>query len=568
MKKMIWLSMVFLLLMSVMPVMASAASPERPKVLINQTPIVFPDVQPYESEDALLLPIRPAAEELGLTVTYSNASQEVHLVGYGVDAVVKVGSAKASLNGVEKPFASAAFMKENRVYVPLSFYRDVLGAEVKYDTATKEAAVKSVSALQDKAVSSVISLFTQGDYQKLSEDYFSVDLKKSISVSQLSAAGTQLAMTTGAFVKVNSAQTQSANGTKVYILILSFEQANLKLTLSIDADLKVNRLLFQEAPSEATAPASVKEEEVIVGKGTEYPLGGTLTLPAESTGPLPVVVLVQGSGPSDRNETANAYEPFRDLAWGLAEQGIAVLRYDKRTYTYGASYTPEMAAAITVKDETVDDAIAAANLLKADPRIDPSRVYVIGHSLGGMLAPRIDAEGGDFAGLVLLAGSPRTLWEIIYDQNKDLLATMADSDPNKKAGNDLVEAEYAKAKTIANMSDDDAKKTTVFGVSANYFKEMDSHSAVDYAKELTKPILVLQGQDDFQVFADKDFPLWKELLKNNPLASFKLYPGLNHSFVDYSGPGEGTTAEYSVPGTVSKEVITDIATWILQQTAQ
>ncbi|WP_081756898.1 alpha/beta fold hydrolase [Gorillibacterium massiliense] len=564
MKKILGLSMVLLLLLSAMPVMASAASPQSPKVLVNQAPVIFADAQPYENNGTLLLPIRPAAEELGLKVSYSSASQEVYLSGYGIDAVVKVGSSKAVLNGAEKPFVSAAFMKKDRVYVPLSFYQDVLGAEAKYDTAKKEAAITSVSALQDKAVSSIISLFTQGDYQKLSDKYFSDDMKKSVPVSQLSAAGMQLAKTAGAFVKVNSAESQSSSGSKVYILILAFEKANLKLTLSIDANLKVNGLLFQDAPSQAIAPASVKEEEVIVGKDTAYPLKGTLTIPAKVTGPLPAVVLVQGSGPSDRNETADAYAPFRDLAWGLAEQGIAVLRYDKRTYTYGASYTPEMVAAITVKDETVDDAIAAAKLLKADPRIDPKRVYVIGHSLGGMLAPRIDAEGGDFAGLILLAGSPRPLWEIIHDQNTALLATMADSDPNKKTGNDLVEAEYAKAKTIATMSDDEAKKTTVFGLPATYFKEMDSHSAADYAKKLTKPVLVLQGQDDFQVYPDKDFPMWKDLLKGDPQASFKLYPGLNHFFVDYSGPGAGTTAEYSVPGTVSKEVITDIGAWILK----
>ncbi|MNC60053.1 hypothetical protein D3C75_1099080 [compost metagenome] len=91
---------------------------------------------------------------------------------------------------------------------------------------------------------------------------------------------------------------------------------------------------------------------------------------------------------------------------------------------------------------------------------------------------------------------------------------------------------------------------------------MQQHDTAELARKLTKPVFVLQGEDDFQVFADKDFPLWKEILKDNPAAKFKLYPGLNHFMVNYDGAGAGTTAEYNVPGTAAPEVIADIAAWI------
>ena len=145
------------------------------------------------------------------------------------------------------------------------------------------------------------------------------------------------------------------------------------------------------------------EEKIVVGAGTEYPLNGLLTLPDAPAEKLPAVVLVHGSGASNMDEKVFALTPFKDLAEGLAARGIASVRYDKRTFVYGRKMAKQ---AITVKEETIDDALAAAHLLRADPRIDPEAVFLIGHSMGAMLAPRIDAEGGDFRALVLLAGSP------------------------------------------------------------------------------------------------------------------------------------------------------------------
>ncbi|WP_372629621.1 alpha/beta fold hydrolase [Cohnella sp.] len=328
---------------------------------------------------------------------------------------------------------------------------------------------------------------------------------------------------------------------------LSFFERALGLRTAVHEDTSTASIFTAKQPP---APDSLIEEEIVVGAGTKYPLPGTLTLPKNASGPLPAVILVHGSGPNDRDETVGLAKPFRDLAWGLAEQGIAVLRYDKRTYAHGQSFTPDMLASFTVKDETVDDAIAAAKLLKADERIDASNVYIVGHSLGGMLAPRIDADGGDFAGLALLAGSPRTLWEIIADQNAAIIATMEEGNPAKTASEALVAAEVEKAKSLAGLTDDEAKAQTLFGIPAYYFKEMDSRGADQIAARLTKPVLVLQGEADVQVYADKDYVQWKETLKNNDKASFKLYPGLNHFFAK------------SADGKVESQVIQDIADWI------
>ncbi|MEG0767506.1 MAG: alpha/beta fold hydrolase, partial [Clostridia bacterium] len=143
---------------------------------------------------------------------------------------------------------------------------------------------------------------------------------------------------------------------------------------------------------------------MLIGKDP-WALPGTLTVPTAATGKMPAVVLVHGSGPNDRNESVGGTAIFRDLAHALASRGIAVLRYDKRTLVHGAQFTPEIINGLTVEQETIEDALSAIAQLRADSRIDPARVFLVGHSMGAMLAPRIDAEGGNLTGLVLMAGT-------------------------------------------------------------------------------------------------------------------------------------------------------------------
>ena len=119
------------------------------------------------------------------------------------------------------------------------------------------------------------------------------------------------------------------------------------------------------------------------------------------------------------DEKVGKLTPFKDLAEGLARHNIASIRYDKRTFIHGLKLIREKE--VTVKKETIEDAILATELLRNDSRIDNERIFIVGHSMGGMLAPRIDAEGGNYKGLILLAGSPRKLEEILIDQNKDVL---------------------------------------------------------------------------------------------------------------------------------------------------
>ena len=245
------------------------------------------------------------------------------------------------------------------------------------------------------------------------------------------------------------------------------------------------------------------QEKVVVQADNRYPLNGLLTLPDESYLPCPAVVFVHGSGSSNMDEKIQKVTPFKDLAEGLAKLGIASIRYDKRSFAHGFKLVTSKEV-ITVKEETIDDAVAAVELLKQDSRIN--KVYVLGHSMGGMLAPRIDVEA-DVNGLIIMAGSPRTLHEIMIGQIEEIASKQ--NGFVKWIMNKSMNKMFTTFTQLDDMSIEEAKKKKLGnGVTAYYFKEMMEHPTVELLKKLEKPVLFLQGQDDFQVKFDYHWPQW------------------------------------------------------------
>ena len=298
---------------------------------------------------------------------------------------------------------------------------------------------------------------------------------------------------------------------------------------------------------------------VIVGKDTEFPLKGQLTYPGDLKKPVPAVVMVHGSGPSNMDEHVMKLTPFKDLAEGLAKHGIASIRYDKRTFAY--KWKMGRLKDLTVWEETIEDAILAIKILKKDPRIDHDRIFILGHSMGAMLAPRIDAEGGDVKGLIMLAGTPYRLEDIVIKQlkqageGKSILSGIVGLE-NKIYGK--------KFDGLYQMSDEEAKKKKFAGnLSLYYFKEMGQKTASDYLLESTKPALIMQGGKDFQVLADDDFKKFQEELADRENITFKLYPSLNHCFVEgiYDDILKATK-DYKVERHIGDEVFSDIAEFI------
>jgi hypothetical protein len=273
-------------------------------------------------------------------------------------------------------------------------------------------------------------------------------------------------------------------------------------------------------------------------------------------GPFPGVVLVHGSGPNDRDETVGANKPFRDLAWGLASQGIAVLRYEKRTKQYAKQLAGALSG-MTVKEETVSDAAAAVGLLRRTEGVDRDRVFVLGHSLGGMLVPRIVAAEPGVAGCIVMAGAARPLEDLVLEQSRFQVSLPGELSPGAKAKIAEITSQVAAVKALSR---DSASTTQVLGAPPSYWLDLRGYNPPAAAAALGKPMLILQGGKDCQVSAARDFPLWQKALGDRTDVEFKSYPDLNHLFAEVNGSSTG--AEYEQPGNVAANVVSDVAAFV------
>ena len=288
-------------------------------------------------------------------------------------------------------------------------------------------------------------------------------------------------------------------------------------------------------------------------------LPGILTVP-KGDGPFPAVVLLQGSGPSDKDESIGNLKPFRDLAEGLSARGTAVYRFDKRTYVYGA----ELAAKkdISLEDETIEDALNAVQLLAGYEQIDPERIFVLGHSLGGNAIPAIAGKLKQSPvkarGYIMMAASPRPLDVLMREQYDFLYSLLPEITEEQQAERDALFAELDRLRDLDAMTEDE----TIAGVYASYWKWLAAYDVLQAAEEISEPVLLLQGEEDYQVTMT-DFSMWQEAFGEKSNWRMISYPGLTHLFM----PGlknEGSAA-YAREAKVDEQVIQDISGFILAE---
>lgn len=306
------------------------------------------------------------------------------------------------------------------------------------------------------------------------------------------------------------------------------------------------------------------EKEVVIGEG-DYALPGTLTLP-QGEGPFAAVILVHGSGPHDRDSTIGGAKVFKDVAAGLAARNIATLRYEKvsKEHTFKLSAQPKF----TLKNETADDALLAAGLLAAMKEIDSARIYVAGHSQGGYAVPMmLDSDTKSLIdGAILLSAPSGQLTDVMVEQQDEALKRIKELGlPEEMIAAQERSAAMIKqtAALIQNPEYSVEKLPEPFPLPPAYWwYEQRDYVPSESAKSQTAPLLILQGENDWQV-SMKQYEGWKTALASRPDTEFKSYPKLNHLMTEYAGLSIGM--EYGTPANVSAHVITDMADWIDRQ---
>ena len=419
------------------------------------------------------------------------------------------------------------------------------------------------------APQAIVEQLAQGEYQQVF-DQSSPDLQTALggTADGLAAVWTQLEHLYGSFQNITNTTAQEQDGDIIAQIICSFAYADVTFIVALATDglmigLSVSNVRQKAIESTADQTLFVSEP-VTLRPGEEDETQGLLTLP-NGDGPFPTVIMMQGSGASDMNETLFGTAVFRDLAEGLAQAGVASIRYDKYTYAHSDLIlaNPELQAKLTVREEYILDAKDALALLQADGRIGD--IYLMGHSQGGMLVPRIMQTLGaeNIAGGIILNGTPLAFWEV---QLYQLLAYYADAPENERAEAEAyAAAETEKAGQLMSMTDEELLNTTLFETSAYYAQDEMSVDAAQTAIALGKPLLIVQGGKDWQVPPAKGIEAWQTALDGQLAADYLLYPNMNHMLFNMEGEPVGDTSDYQAGSVASQALIADIAAWILAE---
>ncbi|KAF6690375.1 alpha/beta fold hydrolase [Bacillus sp. EKM501B] len=408
------------------------------------------------------------------------------------------------------------------------------------------------------AFSFVRSMHTE-DY-KFAFDLTSRSLQKIISEKWLKNYWEELPtqLQKGSFIEIGEVTQKETNSIHTNVEIkLVFEQITVPLLIKLDPSGKIDdfqlSMPFSPVADRPTysKPESFVDKEVVVGSGA-FPLPGTLSVP-KGKGPFPAVILVHGAGAADQDSATYALKPFRDLAEGLASKGIAVLRYNKRTYEHGLK--TELSPFYTVDKEITDDALLVTHFLQNEPMIDKNQIYILGHSQGGMMIPRIIEKNQNIAGAIVMGGAGKAFADNVLDQ-LEYRHSIGEMKPEEYK---FYKSQFELLKD-PNFSSQNPPKNFSLGPPV-YWDSIRKIKAAEMSKKQKTPLLILQGERDYQILSKIEIPYWKEQLKERDNINYRLYPKLNHFFTE--GDGElSKPDEYYSPANIPEYVINDIATWV------
>lgn len=397
----------------------------------------------------------------------------------------------------------------------------------------------------------------QGKFEE-AHAFFDESVKDKISVDELKLFWLRLGNSLGTYQSVDGAQNKVQGEYFQVTLTCGFSKGSQAFNFIFNKSEKLVGFFIVPQKTEAEykspeyADTTLFTQKEVKIKFADGEMAGIFTSPKNVTN-FPLVVMVHGSGPSDMDETVGPNKPFKDLAAGLAAKGIGSVRYVKRSMVYPNSFSK----AFTVKEEVIDDALTAITLAATLPGVNKSQIYLFGHSLGGMLAPKIASLAPGLNGVILAAAPARKFADLVAEQNKYLYMASGDTSAAGKQQFSESSSEIERSRLL--KLGDIAPDSIILGAPASYWADLNNYDQLAIAKRIKNRILVVQGGNDFQVSV-LDFNLWKTALAASKTASFKLYPDLNHLLSSQKEKGNGT--QYRVPSNVDINLINDISVWI------
>ncbi len=329
-----------------------------------------------------------------------------------------------------------------------------------------------------------------------------------------------------------------------------FDQAQRIERFSIDTFVDKQAWFYKH---ETPLPKYTRKD-VLLEPNPFIKLPGYLYLPITNVKKQAAIVLVHGSGPSDRHESIGPNKVFMDIAMGLVEKGFAVLCYDKRTYVYTAN-NPFPLDSMDYYQETIEDAVAAINYLKKQPELDSTKINLAGHSLGALCSSTI-AKKVRVNKVVMLAAPARRLVELLPEQISYI--AKIDGKVSEAEQTQITQLNWFKDK-VMNDKYSLKSKEVLPGTKPKYWLTDKNFKAIETAKSLATPMLLLQGSRDYNVTLT-DYNLWLEGMKDKSNFKGKLFDGLDHFY--FMGNGLATPDAATRPNHVSANVIAEMASFL------
>lgn len=418
---------------------------------------------------------------------------------------------------------------------------------------------------QNNAADITQSVLTYFKTQQFDKIYTLQDatMKRYMDANQLEATWNSLIENYDTIQFINETIITQKDSFKITETKIDFVKKSFLFKLTINNKGEISGMYFLNTKLKYTPPDYINTlnfiETKIAVPAENIISEGVLSLPKAQQN-VPLVIIVGGSGGTDKDGTLGPNKPYKDIAWALAAKGIAVYRYDKRTANPANLKGIKNLNDFLLYEEYVEDLKNIVAYFSEDKRINPKQIFIAGHSQGGFMLPYFTKACPKIKGVISLAGNYSNVVDLMAYQFEYLKQFLPDS-ASKQAYDVLIKkAEYMKL----NISSTQINKDSMIpGLTMAYVKDMMTNGPEKLHVVLhKKPALFIQGERDYQV-PMSEFELWKKAMQKSCCSTFISYPKLNHLLME--GEGISKPTEYNKPNNVPEYVVDEIATWVKKQ---